>query len=111
MGMLLFICSEVMFFFAFFWAFFYSSINPAIEIGSVWPPSGIEVFSPWEVPLLNTLILLTSGATCTICHNCFITGDRRRAFFSLLVTILLAVAFTGFQVFEYMHASFTISDS
>jgi len=111
MGMALFISSEVMFFFAFFWAFFYSTINPAIEIGSVWPPKGIEVFNPWEVPFLNTLILLTSGATVTVCHNCLITGDRSLALKSLLATILLAIAFTGFQVFEYVHASFTLSDS
>jgi len=111
MGMALFISSEVMFFFAFFWAFFYSTINPAIEIGSVWPPKGIEVFNPWEVPFLNTLILLTSGATVTVCHNCLITGDRSLAIKSLVATVLLAIAFTGFQVFEYVHASFTISDS
>jgi cytochrome c oxidase subunit 3 len=111
MGMALFISSEVMFFFAFFWAFFYSTINPAIEIGSVWPPQGIEVFNPWEVPFLNTLILLTSGATVTVCHNCLITGDRSLALKSLLATVTLAIAFTGFQVFEYLHASFTLSDS
>ena len=54
-GMLLFIVSEIMFFFAFFWAFFHSSISPGVEIGGVWPPKGIEVLSPWEVPLLNVL--------------------------------------------------------
>jgi len=110
MGMLLFITSEVMFFFAFFWAFFFSSINPDLAIGSVWPPASIEVFNPWEVPLLNTLILLTSGSTVTVCHNSLITGDRKLAIASMIATILLAIAFTGFQVFEYMHASFDISD-
>jgi cytochrome c oxidase subunit 3 len=111
MGMVLFIVSEVMFFFAFFWAFFHSSLSPAIEIGGVWPPLGIETFSPWEVPLLNTLILLTSGATVTVCHNTLITGERTLAINSLIATILLAALFTGFQVFEYLHASFTIADS
>jgi cytochrome c oxidase subunit 3 len=111
MGMVLFIVSEVMFFFAFFWAFFYCSVNPAPEMGAVWPPKGIECFSPWEVPFLNTLILLTSGATCTVCHNTLITGDRGLAVQSLVATVVLAIFFTGFQVYEYLHASFTISDS
>jgi len=111
MGMVLFIVSEIMFFFAFFWAFFHSSTSPAIEIGGVWPPLGIETFSPWEVPLLNTLLLLTSGATVTICHNTLITGERQLAVNTLIATIVLAIAFTGFQVFEYVHASFNISDS
>jgi len=111
MGMVLFIVSEVMFFFAFFWAFFHSSTSPAIEIGGVWPPLGIDTFSPWEVPLLNTLILLTSGATVTVCHNTLITGERSLAINSLIVTIVLAIFFTGFQAFEYMHSTFTIADS
>ena len=110
MGMLLFITSEVMFFFAFFWAFFYSSINPDLAIGAIWPPAAIQVFNPWEVPLLNTLILLSSGATVTVCHNCLITGDRSLAIKSMVATIILAVAFTCFQVFEYVHAGFDISD-
>jgi len=110
MGMLLFICSEVMFFFAFFWAFFHSSVNPVPEIGSLWPPQGIEVFNPWEVPFLNTIILLSSGATVTWAHHSIVAGDRRGAILALVYTIVLAIAFTGFQVFEYTHASFSMSD-
>ena len=110
MGMLLFITSEIMFFFAFFWAFFYSSINPDLAIGAIWPPAAIETFNPWEVPLLNTLILLSSGATVTVCHNALITGDRAIALDALSGTILLAIFFTAFQVFEYANASFNISD-
>lgn len=109
-GMLLFISSEVMFFFAFFWAFFHSSVNPVPEIGSLWPPQGIEVFNPWEVPFLNTIILLSSGATVTWAHHSIVAGDRRAAILGLIYTIILAVAFTGFQWFEYDHASFTMSD-
>jgi heme/copper-type cytochrome/quinol oxidase subunit 3 len=110
MGMLLFITSEIMFFVAFVWDLFYSSINQDASIGAVWPPVDIEVFNPWEVPLLNTLILLSSGATVTVCHNALITGDRSMAIRSLIATVILATTFTGFQAFEYIHASFDISD-
>jgi cytochrome c oxidase subunit 3 len=110
MGMLLFITSEIMFFVAFFWAFFYSSINPDLSIGGIWPPLEIEVLDSWEVPLLNTLILLSSGATVTVCHNCLITNDQFGAEVSIEVTCWLAFVFLGLQHFEYMCSSFNISD-
>ena len=110
-GMILFIVSEVMFFFAFFWAFFHSSLAPVPEIGSIYPPRGIDVLSAWEVPFLNTLILLTSGAAVTWSHHAILLGERKQAIFSLIITIVLAVIFTGLQVFEYCNSNFTISDS
>ncbi len=109
-GMILFILSEVMFFLAFFWAFFHSSLSPAIEIGSVWPPVQINPFNPWGVPLLNTLILLLSGATVTWAHHEILVGRREPAKLALLLTILLAIVFTGLQAYEYLEASFSISD-
>lgn len=110
-GMILFIVSEVMFFLAFFWAFFHSSLAPTIELGAVWPPKGIEVLNPWEIPFLNTVILLSSGASVTWAHHAILSGYRRQAIVSLIITILLAVFFTSLQVMEYMEAPFTISDS
>ena len=110
LGMLLFIASEVMFFFAFFWGFFHSSLNPTPELGSLWPPQGIETFSAWEIPFLNTLILLSSGATVTWAHHAIVAGDRSGGILGLIFTIILAATFTGFQGFEYSHASFTMSD-
>ena len=111
MGMLLFIVSEIMFFFAFFWAFFHSSLAPVAEIGGVWPPKGIEVLSAWEVPLLNTVILLTSGASCTWAHHAIVAGERAQAIIGMIITLILAVFFTALQAFEYVNAGFTISDS
>ncbi len=110
MGMILFIVSEIMFFFAFFWAFFHSSLAPAIEIGAIWPPLSIEPFNPWGIPLLNTLILLLSGATVTWAHHEILVGRKEPAKLSLFLTLLLAITFTGFQVYEYLEASFSISD-
>jgi len=77
----------------------------------VWPPKGIEVLGAWEVPLLNTIILLTSGASCTWAHHAIVVGSRRDAILALVITLVLAIAFTGFQVFEYVNATFGISDS
>lgn len=110
LGMLLFIVSEVMFFSAFFWAFFHSSLAPTIEIGSVWPPMGINVFNTWHVPLLNTLVLLLSGATLTWCHHSILIANFNETMISGILTIALAVFFTQLQSCEYMEATYTISD-
>lgn len=109
-GMILFIVSEVMFFLAFFWAFFHSSLAPSVEIGAVWPPKGIQVLNPWEIPFLNTMILLSSGAAVTWAHHAILAGQRQQAIIGLTLTVLLAVFFTGFQAYEYLEAPFTISD-
>ncbi len=109
-GMILFIVSEVMFFFAFFWAFFHSSLAPTIEIGSIWPPETIYPFKWNEIPLLNTLILLSSGCTVTWAHHAITLGLRYEAICALILTIIFAVIFTALQVFEYNEASFNISD-
>jgi cytochrome c oxidase subunit 3 len=111
MGMLLFIVSEIMFFFAFFWAFFHSSFNPMYTVGGVWPPSYITVLDYAKVPLLNTFLLLNSGASVTWAHHAIIAGDKSQASFSLIITIVLAIIFTCLQGFEYVTAPFSISDS
>ena len=109
-GMVLFIVSEVMLFFAFFWAYFHSSLNPVPEIGAVWPPKGIEVINPYLIPLLNTTLLLTSGASLTWSHSALIGGYRIEAISGLIMTMILATIFTLFQVYEYFNAPFNISD-
>jgi cytochrome c oxidase subunit III len=106
-GMVLFIASEVMFFLAWFWAYFNSAIFPHdVSIGS-WPPSGIVTLDPWHLPLVNTLLLLTSGTTVTWAHHALQTGDRKGAIQGLILTVLLGASFTGVQAYEYAHAPFT----
>jgi cytochrome c oxidase subunit 3 len=105
-GMALFIASEVMFFAAFFWAFFSSALFPNEATGGVWPPKGIHPFNPWEFPFLNTLILLASGTTVTWAHHALLEGDRKGLIQGLTVTVLLGLSFTGFQAYEYAHAAF-----
>jgi heme/copper-type cytochrome/quinol oxidase subunit 3 len=109
-GMLLFILSEIMFFVAFFWAFFHSSLAPAVELGAVWPPQGIDVLRAWDVPFLNTVILLMSGATVTWSHHAMLHGNRTHSITGLVLTIILAISFTALQAFEYIEAPFAISD-
>jgi cytochrome c oxidase subunit 3 len=105
--MILFIASEVMFFFAWFWAYFNSALFPLdVSIGT-WPPQGIVTFDPWHLPLINTLILLTSGSTVTWAHHAILTGDRKGAIQGLILTVLLGMSFTGIQAYEYNHAAFT----
>ena len=111
MAMALFIVSEVMFFFGFFWAFFTSSLAPVYNIGGVWPPVGITVISPWGVPLLNTFILLLSGATVTKAHHAIQRNNRMVVVLNFNFTLFLALFFTRLQLMEYSECSFTISDS
>lgn len=109
-GVILFITSEVAFFAAFFWGYFTASLSPNIEVGGIWPPVGIEVFNPWEVPLVNTLVLLLSGVTITWAHHAILAGFRGQAILGLLLTVLLGGFFTVLQGVEYVEATFSIAD-
>jgi cytochrome c oxidase subunit 3 len=108
-GMVLFIVSEVMFFVAWFWAYFNAAFFPTDFGLSGWPPEGIETFDPWHIPLYNTLILLTSGTTVTWAHHSLQHGDRRGLVQGLWCTVLLGALFTTLQVYEYAHAAFSFS--
>jgi cytochrome c oxidase subunit III len=113
-GMILFIASEVMFFVAWFWAYFDASLyaNDPLQpartqlTAGAWPPKGIETFDPWHLPLLNTLILLTSGTTVTWAHHALLHNDRQGVKYGLWHTIVLGLLFTCVQAFEYGHAAF-----
>ena len=111
LGFALFIVSEVMAFFSVFWGFFHASLSPDVIVGSSWPPIGIDALNPFGVPLLNTLLLLSSGAFITYCHHALINGNRSGAIIGGAITIVLAVIFTGLQYFEYAEAAFTFADS
>nr|UQT69115.1 cytochrome c oxidase subunit III [Tomostethus sp. 1 QHW-2022a]UTY22590.1 cytochrome c oxidase subunit III [Tomostethus sp. 1 QHW-2022a] len=112
-GMILFITSEVFFFLSFFWAFFHSSLSPSIEIGGIWPPKGIYPFNPFQIPLLNTIILVSSGFTLTWSHHSLMNGNGNKCetIKSLLYTITLGMIFSVFQAYEYLEAPFTLADS
>lgn len=116
MGVVLFIVSEIMFFFAFFWAFFHASIAPNVDLGGVWPPVGINILNPLHIPLLNTFILLISGIFVTLSHHALcvpqskIINTYEISVLSLLATLILAIEFTLWQLFEYAEATFYIND-
>nr|YP_010838220.1 cytochrome c oxidase subunit III [Sternocampsus coriaceus]WGF20847.1 cytochrome c oxidase subunit III [Sternocampsus coriaceus] len=110
-GMILFITSEVLFFVSFFWGFFHSSLAPSIELGMLWPPKGIQTFNPIQIPLLNTLILISSGITVTWAHHSLMENDYKQSIYSLGLTILLGLYFTMLQGYEYFESMFCIADS
>ena len=110
-GMILFIASEVMFFVAWFWAYFNAALFPsdAEVIGGTWPPAGIEVLDPFAFPLLNTFILLCSGTTVTWAHHAMIEGDRKGLKQGLWLTVILGLLFSCVQAYEYAHAAFGLA--
>jgi len=109
LGMLLFIISEIMFFFGFFWAFFYISLIPTIWIGSVWPPINFLTPSPWHIPFLNTILLIFSGISLTWSHYSLLVKKRLESLNSLLITIFSGIFFLCFQIYEYIESNFYIS--
>ena len=110
MGVGLFIASEALFFLAIFWAYFHSALSPTVELGTQWPPVGIEAINAFELPLLNTVLLLASGVTITFCHHSIIEATRGYALYGAFFTLVLALVFTAFQGLEYSVSSFTLTD-
>ncbi|MGH7100815.1 MAG: cytochrome c oxidase subunit 3 [Acetobacteraceae bacterium] len=108
-GMLFFITSEVMFFVAFFWAFFNFALFPDhVSFAKVaqWPPVGIHTDNPFSVPFMLTMILLLSGTTVTWAHHCLLERDRKGLVAGLGLTVILGICFTAGQLFEYTHSPF-----
>ena len=110
-GIILFITSEILFFFSFFWTFFHRSLSPNLELGLIWPPLGIQAINPYQVPLLNTTVLLASGITVTLSHHSLIKKYINISKLSLVITLILGFYFTILQAWEYWETSYNIRDS
>lgn len=110
LGVSLFIVTEAILFFSVFWAYFHSSLSPTVELGTSWPPVGLVPLSPITVPLLNTLLLVSSGATVTYGHHAMFQGTRGPAIAGIVLTVVLAIVFTSLQYIEYDVAGFSLSD-
>jgi cytochrome c oxidase subunit 3 len=118
-GMVLFIVSEIMFFFAFFWAYFGAAFFPHAAVSpddvwnighAVWPPENIITFDPFDLPFMNTLILLLSGTTVTWAHAALLEGNQKDTVRALTFTVILGVLFSLCQAYEYSHAAFGLAD-
>jgi len=110
-GIALFIISEILFFFSFFWAFFHSRLAPRLELGIAWPPLGLEAINPFQVPLLNTTVLLSSGVTVTLSHHAIIKKNNTLIEKILIFTLFLGIYFTTLQLWEYEESFFCFRDS
>lgn len=110
-GIILFITSEVLFFVSFFWGYFHRRLTPRIELGITWPPINIVPFNPTEIPLLNTIVLISSGISVTWAHHRLIENNLKQAINGLIITVILGLYFTALQRFEYLESSFSIADS
>lgn len=110
-GIIVFILSECFFFLGIFWGYFHLAESPSLEIGGVWPPTGIEPFDPKGIPFLNTVLLVSSGVSVTWSHHAIEKGEFKKRVISLFLTVVLGVTFTLFQLLEYYVARFTFSCS
>nr|AOY39466.1 cytochrome c oxidase subunit 3 [Cerophytidae sp. BMNH 900085] len=111
LGMMLFILSEILFFISFFWTFFHSSLTPSMEIGLMWPPLNILSFNPMHIPLLNTMILISSGVSITWAHHALMENNYKELILGICFTVMFGLYFSILQFYEYLCASFCLSDS
>lgn len=110
-GILLFITSEVIFFVSFFWCYFDFVSVVDFELGGVWPPKGLQRINPFRIPLLNTIILLSSGVLVTWRHFRILQNNWFIRVVRLLRTLILGVYFLCIQFQEYIDASYTFISS
>lgn len=110
-GFLIFLISEIMQFGSQFWSFFHSSLAPAVDLGSTWPPIGIKPVNTWAIPLQGSCILQASGFILTEAHHATIAGDKNRTLLQIFNTIILGFLFLFFQGTEYYWGEFTLADS
>lgn len=110
LGMLMFIASEVMFFFSFFYALFFLSLRPDVSLGLLYPPVGVSPVGVLGVPLLNSILLLSSGVSITWAHYELLRKNISSRLIGLLITLILGLVFLTFQAVEYKTSSFTMAD-
>jgi heme/copper-type cytochrome/quinol oxidase subunit 3 len=110
-GFLLFLVSEIMLFFGFFWAFFHVSLSPDISLGIIWPPVGIIYIEPLQIPLFNTILLLLSGFSLTWAHKVVTTNNIKNIIDSIIITLGLGLFFLMLQITEYYESYFSFNDS
>jgi cytochrome c oxidase subunit 3 len=111
LGFILFLISEAMFFFSIFWAFCHFTLSSSLEFAFIWPPVGIEQINYFQLPLINTMLLIVSGLFLTVSHNFLKKEDFLNTAINLVITIFLGVGFLCVQWHEYMNISFNINDS
>lgn len=111
LGIILFITSEVLFFLSFFWIFFHRSLSPNLELGLLWPPIGTTPINPFQIPLLNTIILLSRGISVTWAHHALLKNQLTSTKIRLILTIILGAYFTVLQIWEYWDSSYRFADS
>lgn len=110
LAIILFISSEVFFFFSFFWSYFHFFLGPEIELGLSWPPVSVLSFDCLNVPLINTLILIASGVSVTLRHNFILKNKYKSFMFFLFITICIGILFSLLQLIEYKTSFFSIGD-
>lgn len=110
-SMILFISSEVFFFFSFFWSYFHFFLSPLVETSLHWPPLQVEMFDASDVPLINTLVLMSSGVTVTLSHYFLVENYKKSYLVFLFFTIVLGIFFTYLQWIEYNNSFFSLRDS
>lgn len=108
---IIFISRETIFFFSFFWAYFHFRLAPDLEIRNTWPPARIEMVNPYHLPLLNSVILISSGASITWCHFAILNKKYTASVFSIIITISIGIIFRLIQIIEYLNIRFSINDN
>ena len=111
LGYILFLVTEIMLFFSFFWSYFHSSLSPTVSLGLIWPPIGIEAVQFTSIPLLGSLLLLGSGFFVTLSHHAFLANNKSLCLIHGIITLILGASFALLQLTEYIYGTFTISDS
>jgi len=111
LGFLLFIVSEIFFFFRFFWAYLHFALSPPVELGRLWPPKGIRSIDACGLPLLNTVLLLSSAVSVTSAHHFLMVSSQASSSSHLILTLYLALDFLLVQATEFYSCPFTIADS